>query len=101
MLLKLLVQDLPKEILVFETIFKKILFNFNMDKTWIKKIIRLYTGSHFSKNTFFTIICRSETEKKNIFEDLFSSVLSQLKKISPLWRPEISLFRHFQKLKIA
>ena len=33
--------------------------------------------------------CHSETENKNILEDLFSSVLSQLKKISPPWKPEL------------
>jgi len=43
--------------------------------------------------------CRSATE--NILEDLFSSVLSQFKKISPLWKPEISLFRRFSKLKMT
>jgi len=32
--------------------------------------------------------CRSEIEK-NILEDLFSSVLPHLKKILPLWKPEI------------
>jgi len=41
-----------------------------------------------------------ETEK-NILRDLFRSLLSQYKKISPLWKPEIELFRHFSKLKIA
>jgi len=40
-------------------------------------------------------------QKKIILEDLFSSVLSQIKKISPLWKPEIQKFRHFPKLKIA
>jgi len=32
--------------------------------------------------------CRSATEIF-ILEDIFSSVLSQSKKISPLWKPEI------------
>jgi len=40
-------------------------------------------------------------KKKNIFEDLFSSVLLQFKKISPLWQPGIEKFRHFSKLKIS
>jgi len=40
-------------------------------------------------------------QKKNILEDLFSSVLPQFKKISPLWKPDIPLFRHFSKLKIS
>jgi len=40
-------------------------------------------------------------QKKNILEDLLSKVLSQFKKISPLWKPEIKLFKHFLKLKIA
>ena len=31
--------------------------------------------------------CRSETEK-NILEDLFSPVLSKLKKYHPFWKPE-------------
>jgi len=38
--------------------------------------------------------------KKNILEDLFSSVLLQFKNINPQ-KPEIELFRHFLKLKIA
>jgi len=43
----------------------------------------------------------SETKKKNIYEDLSSAILSQFKKISPPWKPEIQLFRHFPKLEIA
>jgi len=39
--------------------------------------------------------------RKNILEDLFSSVLSQFEKYQPTWKPEINLFRHFPKLKIA
>ena len=39
-------------------------------------------------------------KKKHILEDLFSSVLS-VWKISPLWKPEILIFRHYPKLKIA
>jgi len=34
-------------------------------------------------------------------EELLKSVLSQFKKISPLWKPEIKKFRHFSKLKIS
>jgi len=44
--------------------------------------------------------CRSETAK-NILEDLSSSVLSELKKNIAPWKPEIKLFRHFPRLKIA
>ena len=39
--------------------------------------------------------------RKNILEDLFCSVLSHFKKMSPLWKPEIWIFRHFPKLKIV
>jgi len=30
-----------------------------------------------------------QKQKKNILDDLFGSVLSHFKKISPLWKPEI------------
>ena len=49
--------------------------------------------------TLYRQRCRSATEKI-ILEDLFSSELSQLKKVSPLWKPENYLLTHFQKLKI-
>jgi len=39
--------------------------------------------------------------RKFILQDFFSSVLSQFKKISLPWKPEIELFRHFTKLEIA
>jgi len=39
--------------------------------------------------------------KKNILEDIFSSVLPQFKKYHPPWKHQISLFSHFPKLKIA
>jgi len=31
----------------------------------------------------------------------FQFIIVAIKKISPLWKPEISLFRHFPRLKIA
>jgi len=38
---------------------------------------------------------------KNNLEDLFSSVLSKFKKISPLWKPKINNFGIFQTLKLS
>jgi len=39
--------------------------------------------------------------RNKFLQDFFSSVLPHLKKILPLWEPEIYLYTHFPKLKIA
>jgi len=39
--------------------------------------------------------------RKKYFRGFFQFSIVTILKISPLWKPEIQLFRHFLKLKIA
>jgi len=39
--------------------------------------------------------------RKNYFRGCFQFGIATIQKIPPTWKPEISLFRHFPKLKIA
>jgi len=39
--------------------------------------------------------------RKKYFRGFFQLSIGTISKISPLWKPEIELFRHFPKLKNA
>jgi len=60
-------------------------------------VIMSWSGAIYQPSTLQR--CRSEKRKK--IEDLLNLVLSQFKNIISPWKPEILLFRHFTKLKIA
>jgi len=64
----------------------------------IQHVVTLYCDSFFVNP--LPLRKAVQKQKKNILESFQFSIVT-IKKISSPWKPEISLFRHFPKLKIA